>query len=347
MKIKLSKKQWIQVIEQWLYGIQSGMTLQQHLQLLSKQTRNKKQQRLNQHCKNHIDQGYSLSHALNKIDCLQPSWLYNYIAAGETQGDLSVALQQLKSLLCQQCNIEDNIKKALFYPCAVLSLACIITLALLWFVIPQFQSIYQQLNVPLPHITKYLLSIAHNIKQHGMLTLAVTGSALATCYFCIQKVNFIRSTLHHWLLRIPLIRTVILMTNLSRWYQLLAMLMHAGIPLDQAATISSDSLSNISMRLSLKHIVLGLQKGLSLHQQLRNTSWLPHTDSELIMIGETSGQLVQVCRQLGQHYQKQLNSISSWVSQWLEPVIMLLLAVLIGGIVIAMYAPIFNLGNIL
>ncbi|MDF1761231.1 MAG: type II secretion system F family protein [Coxiellaceae bacterium] len=347
MKSKLNSQLLIRLIDQWHYGLQSGLALNQTFTLLLSQSKNKKLYKVNQHCLTCINQGHPLSYALQQIKNLKPSWMPSYIAAGESQGDLGKVLQQISQQLTQQQTIKKNIKKALFYPCMVLSIALLITIALLIFVIPQFKNIYQQLNAPLPYITQLALNTSYQVQHHGLRILLCITLPIIMLFIGIQKSKRFAILIHTALIKLPFVSDLILMVNLSRWYSLISLLSNAGISIDQTLFTANNSLSNLYLKQSLSQLITGIQQGQSIASQLQTIAVLSPFDSQMIQLGESTGQLSQICQQLAKHYQQQVQQFSTIVSQWLEPMIMLLLAVIVGGLVMAMYMPIFNLGNIM
>ncbi|MDF1654231.1 MAG: type II secretion system F family protein [Coxiellaceae bacterium] len=346
MKYKLSAKLLIRLFDQWLYGLQSGLALNQTFDLLLGQTKNKSLHHINKHCLSCINNGLPLSLALHKLQ-LKPAWICSYIAAGETQGDLGTILQQLNQQLKQQQTIRQNIKKALFYPCTVLSIALLITIALLILVIPQFESIYQQFNAPLPYITQITLALSEHIQHHGIRIFFFTLTPVCVLTICIKKIKRLQLLIDKLFLQLPLISNLTLMINLSRWYSLVALLLNAGISIDKTLSTANTSLSNFAIKQMMQKLVLSVQQGQSIATYMLGSTVFSAFDCQMIQLGESTGQLSQTCQHLANYYQLQLHQLSTLVSQWLEPVIMLLLAVIVGGLVMAMYAPIFNLGNIM
>ncbi|MDF1795121.1 MAG: type II secretion system F family protein [Coxiellaceae bacterium] len=347
MESRLTSQLLIRLIDQWLYGLRSGLALHQTFTLLLNHSKNKVLNKINQHCLHYINQGHPLSYALQQIKNLKPNWISSYIAAGETQGDLSSVLQQLNLQLNQQLTIRKNIKKALAYPCAVLSIAMIITICLLTFVIPQFEAIYQQLNATLPYITQVTLTLSDHIQHHGFSILLSIAMPVFITVITYKKAKRLQLFIDTCLTRLPIIAPLVLMVNFCRWYSLLTLLLNAGISIDQALNTANSSLSYHALKRSLQQLVVSVQQGQSIAKQLQSLPAMPSLDCQLIQLGESTGQLSQTCQHLANHYQQQLSQLSTLVSQWLEPVIMLLLAVIVGGLVMAMYAPIFNLGNIM
>ena len=343
---KMTTALWIRLIEQWLYGLRSQLPLNQTLALLIKKRHHGQLHAINDHCYRAIQQGRSLHQALSELHQLKPQWLLDTLSAGEHQGDLCRVFGQIQLQLQQQQCIKKSLKKALFYPATVLVVSLLISLFLLLSVIPQFQSIYTQMNTQLPWFTLCLLQISHQLSQKGpvIFILMITAGLCGTLAYYLLPA--LQRTCHRLIIKIPKIGALITHQQLARWYGLMALLLEAGLAMDQCLLRTTPCFSNQCFVRMGHALLTAVKNGHTLSSQPTALTLIPQLDQHLLHLGESTGQLSQICQHLSEHHLQALNQFCESINQWLEPSIMIFLAVLIGGLVIAMYAPIIQLGNI-
>lgn len=347
LHLNLKTKHWLRLIEQWLYGLQSQLAISDTLAMLLKQTRKDDLYQLNHHCYQQVLSGHSLGHALQAITFRQSSWVIKAITTAEHQGDLARVLNEVHQQLKQQQQLKQSLQKALFYPMTVLLLSLLITLGLLIFIVPQFESLYQQMNAQLPVLTQALVQISSWLKQYGITIFSGTFICTILLGVIVKRHSGCKHRIHQIALHCPLIGSLILHHQLARWHALLHVMLDAGIALDQTLSIISDCLSHHHFQHISQNLAASVHQGLPLCSQTAVINRLPNLDQQLIYIGENTGQLSSICLYLSQHHQRRLNQFSEAVSQWLEPALMMVLAVLIGGLVVALYAPLLKLGSLL
>lgn len=346
-RIHLSLKQWITLLDQWQYGLKSHLSINQTLEILQDQVTDDKLRIINHYCYQQTQQGLTLSQALSDFEHLNPAWIIHTIKAGEQQGDLCHVLSHCQNCLQQQLQLQQHIKKALMYPCLVISLTVLITLFMVLVIIPQFQDLYQQLNTELPWMTQLLLNLSGWLRQHFYASCACLlgiGACLLLLNYYYPNTKII---LQNILLHIPSIRGFIQHQQLARWYGIFALLNTAGITIDASLQTCNACFSHFAFKQFGDGLLQSVLQGCLIQTICLSSPLLPPLDKQLLAIGENTGQLSQVCQRLSDHHQQCILRWTEQVGQWLEPSIMILLAVIIGGLVMAMYAPIFNLGNIL
>ena len=346
-RIKLSLSQWLNLLDQWQYGLQSHLSINQTLELLQGSGNDKALRLINQYCYQQTLQGVCLSKALSNYSNFGPGWIINTLAAGEQYGDLSRILSHLQTCLKQQQQLKQHIKKALVYPGLVISLTVAITLFMLLVIIPQFRELYQQLNTELPWVTQWLLSLSSRLHTHG-LTISLNCAGIFVIGLLVHHhSSSSRLFIHRAALRIPKIAGFIQHQQLARWYGILSLLHNAGLAIDTSLQHSNACFQNTAFKQFGHELVDNVKKGQMMQETCSSSHLLPNLDKQLLAIGENTGQISQVCQHLSDHHQQHLLRLAQHIAQWLEPSIMILLAVIIGGLVMAMYAPIFNLGNVL
>ncbi len=291
--------------------------------------------------------GSSLHNALAQHPAYFNDIATGLVHAGEESGMLGAVLQQLVNYQRQNHQLKLKIKKALYYPGAVLCIALIITLGMLTFVVPQFQTIYASFGGQLPALTRYFIAAGSWLHQYG-LALVLSGFLCAAIPAVMIRKN--KTLQFYWqkmLLRIPFINIIIQAALLARWNQVNATMLHAGIPLIEALAISKQITANQVFRQAIDRVMVAVKSGSSFADALADEALFPKTLSALIAVGESTGNLVDIFNELAGIYQDTIHHLADNCSKLLEPVIMVILSIVIGGLIIAMYLPVFNIGKIM
>lgn len=268
------------------------------------------------------------------------------VQLGEHTGTLPAQLERIADHHQHLFTFKKRIKQALFYPVFILITALCVTLTLFLFVIPRFAELFRDTQVPLPWFTHCLFSIANCLQEQGwvLLCLAMVSLCLLLyhrplptlrqdCLTTIMRVPFIQRTYHQWLL--------------ARFARHLAITFTAGLPITDGLTLAIHTAPAGTFRQTLSRLATHVQSGLRLHQSMHLLTDFPPLFIQLVKTGEESGLLDQLLNQSAAFLEAELDSTLHTVSELLEPLIMLILGVVIGGLVIGLYLPIFKLGSAL
>jgi type IV pilus assembly protein PilC len=286
--------------------------------------------------KKNISNGLSLSQAMKKYPKNFEDLTIQLIRAGEETASLPLVLENISRYQEKIKLLKMRFKKALFYPVTVLSLASIITLGLLIYIVPQFEDLFKNMGAHLPWVTQLVLSLANFIKTKGLYFFAIFILTIATSIYFKQN-----------LLSLPGIKNIHKKIIFSRFAHTLSLLLSANIPLTQSLKISSSVLQHPKYERAVLFTLENIIKGNALSSALQKSQQFPFIFVQFIHIGEQSGSLSQMLTKIGERYEMETDHTLYIMTLLLEPAIMIILGLLIGGLVVAMYLPIYGLGKII
>jgi type IV pilus assembly protein PilC len=299
--------------------------------------------------KKSISEGASLSQAMSHYPKNFDALTIHIIKAGESSASLPQILENIAAYQEKIIILKARFKKALFYPMTILSISFLITLGLLIFIVPQFESLFASMGAQLPWMTRMVLAAAAFIKNYGViigiiLLLSVVSIILALKYITVFS-RFISDNSHYFLF-IPLIGSIAQKLIFSRFSHTLAILLKTSIPLTEALKISAYIMSHKKYEKAILQTRENIIRGDALSQALEKSRQFPFIFLQFVRIGEHSGTLAERLTQIGERYEMETDQVLNKLILLLEPAIMLILGILIGGLVIAMYLPVFELGKI-
>ena len=295
---------------------------------------------------NDIYLGDSLAKALQNHPRLFNTIFCNMVEVGETSGTLIQILGRLAKYQQQNQSIKKRIRKALTYPLIVLIVALAVSAIMLTQVIPNFAKTYAKLSGDLPYITQFVIDLSENFIQASPFILV---SLLAL--ICIGKLILRQSQqamffIDNLLIRLPLIGPLLKKIMLGRFISTLAITISAGLPMVTALKSSASSVNNFCYQTAISQIIGDVTSGLSLQRALGKQSIFPITLKQMVNVGEESGSLVSILEKAGQIFEQDVELALDTIIPLIEPVMMLILGILVGGLLIAMYLPVFQLGQI-
>ncbi|WP_227734193.1 protein transport protein HofC [Yersinia proxima] len=337
----------IAVTRQLAILLQAGLPLVNCLQLLAKEMDALPWQCLLQEISQQISQGQSLSEAIAHYPHTFPQLYPPVIAMGELTGNLEQCCMQLVQHQERQQKLQKKVIKALKYPVFVCVIALVVSIIMLVLVLPEFAQIYQSFDTPLPALTATLLLMSTFLITYGPYIIALLT------LFCISYTHTRRHQVHYqqWeqklLLRIPLISALIRGSCLSQIFQTLAITQHAGLPLTAGLDAALSSINNSTYQQALKGIQKQINQGVPLYITLSQHPLFPPLCQQMVRVGEESGALDVLLDKLASWHQQQAQDLADNLTQMLEPLLMLIIGSIVGVLVIAMYLPIFQLGDVI
>lgn len=321
-------------IQQALLVIISCQNSAQHIALLSK-------------IQLTIASGGSLSEALQQ----QSRWFNPFVCAlirlGEQSGMLVSMLQQITTHLTKQEHFRQQLRTILTYPLVVLGTASFLTIHLLVTVIPQFQSLFQHTHGQLPAATRWLIQMATFIKTYGFLCSLMGGSLVCLGYILYQRLPKIKHRCHCYLLKIPHIGELCQYITLARAFNALAVANRAGLPFADALQWVAVAAGNLCFTNAFLQLRTALMQGDSIRSAVYHARIFPELVVHMLSLGEESGTLQTLLIDLSDYYAHQVEHRMQRLSRLIEPVIMMVLGLLVGGLILAMYLPIMQLGTLL
>lgn len=295
---------------------------------------------------NDIYLGDSLAKALQNHPRQFNAIFCNMVEAGETSGTLIQILGRLAKYQQQDQSIKKRVRKALTYPLIVLIVALAVSAIMLTQVIPNFAKTYSKLSGELPYITQFVINLSENFIQASPLILlsllTLIGIGKLMLRQSQQAVFFIDSLL----IRLPLIGPLLRKIILGRFISTLATTISAGLPMVTALESSASSVNNRCYQTAISQIIEDVTSGLSLQRALGKQAIFPITLKQMVNVGEESGSLVSILEKAGQIFEQEVELALDTIIPLIEPVMMVILGILVGGLLVAMYLPVFQLGQI-
>lgn len=322
--------------------ISAGVPLLRSLEVLRVQCASPSLERAILDISDAVESGESLSVAMARHDRVFDELFVSMVAAGEAAGSLDLVLRQLATNLERSVSVRKKVKSALTYPVAVLILMCLILAAMLLFVVPVFEGIYADLGGELPAPTKLLLA-ASDLLRTGF-PFVVVGIGLGVWQF--RRWKRTPSGRYRWdafKLRVPLVKKLAERAALARLGRTLAVLAKSGIPILDALTITSRTVRNEVYARTLVHTADAVRRGEGLSSTLEADGVLSPMATHLIAVGEQTGELDTMLDTIGTFYEEELDNAITSFTAVLEPALMALLGLTVGGMVVAMYLPMFKI----
>ncbi len=297
--------------------------------------------------KQDIETGNALHVALGKHPLHFDDLYINLVEAGEHAGALETVLEKIATYKEKTEALKKKIKKALFYPAAVLAVAVIVTVILLLFVIPQFESLFKGFGADLPAFTQLVINMSRWMQKSGWLLLIVFGGAVFAFSYFYKRSRPMRQFLDRMSLGIPVIGPILRKAAIARFARTLATMFSAGVPLVEAMKSVAGATGNIIYQDAVLKMRDEIATGLRMQRAMENTGLFPNMVVQMIAVGEESGSLDEMAGKVADFYEADVDAAVDGLSSLLEPLIMVILGVLVGGMVVAMYLPIFKLGAVI
>lgn len=326
--------------------LSSGIPLIQAFDITGKGIDKARMRNLVFELKTDVESGTTFAEALHKHPAYFNELYVNLIDAGEQSGSLETMLLNLAIYKEKIETLKGKIKKALFYPAAVLIVAFIVSAALLIFVVPQFEELFKGFGAELPFVTRKVIDLSVIFQNYWWL---IFGSIIATGYGFVKlkqsSPNFAH-TLDRLMLKMPILGAIVEKSAIARFARTLAITFAAGLPLVDALRSVAGATGNSVFTEATQNIRENVATGQQLQLAMRTTEVFPNMVIQMVAIGEESGALESMLGKVADFYEEEVDNAVDSLSSLIEPLIMALLGIIIGGLVIAMYMPIFKLGSV-
>jgi type IV pilus assembly protein PilC len=325
----------------------AGIPLVQSFDIVGAGHENPAMQKLIMAIKADVEGGNSLASALAKHPMQFDELFVNLVSAGEQAGALETLLDKVATYKEKTEAIKKKIKKALFYPAAVVVVAIIVSAILLVFVIPEFESLFQGFGADLPAFTRFVIDISVFVRTQGWLL--IIASVLGVVGFIEAKKRYagVQHFIDRVALRIPIIGPILNKSAIARYARTLSTTFSAGVPLVEALDSVAGACGNIVYEKAVLKMRDEVATGQRLQRAMENADIFPNMVNQMIAVGEESGSLDDMSAKVADFYEEEVDNAVDSMSSLLEPLIMAILGVLVGGLVIAMYLPIFKMGAVI
>jgi type IV pilus assembly protein PilC len=324
----------------------AGIPLVQSFEIVGNGHDKPSMQRLILEIKQDIEGGTSLHEALGKHPLYFDDLFVNLVEAGEQAGALEGLLDKIATYKEKTEALKKKVKKALFYPAAVLAVALIVTTILLIFVIPQFESLFKGFGAELPAFTQMVINLSRFVQAKGIFIAIVIAAGVYTFIYFHKRSKRLRELLDRAMLKLPIIGPILNKAAIARYARTLSTMFAAGVPLVEALDSVAGATGNIVYENAVMKMRDEVATGQRLQRAMENTGLFPNMVIQMIAVGEESGALDEMSSKVAGFYEADVDNAVDSMSSLLEPLIMAILGVLVGGLVIAMYLPIFKLGAV-
>ncbi|MGC3835826.1 type II secretion system F family protein [Moritella viscosa] len=327
--------------------LSAGVPLVQSLEIIARSNDSPAMRALIGEVAAEVATGTPLSDALRKHPLYFDDLYCDLISAGEQSGSLDSIYDRIATYKEKAEALKSKIKKALFYPIMVVAVATVVTLVLLLYVIPQFKEIFAGFGAELPPFTLFVLSISDFVSQFWYLVIGILFG-LPFAYLKANKRSIkVKHITERTILKIPAIGPIMHKGAMARFARTLSTTFAAGIPLVDSLTSAAGASGNIVYKNAVMDMRNEVIAGLQMHIAMCSTNLFPDMVTQMVMIGEESGSLDDMLAKVAHIYEQQVDDAVDGLTSLIEPMIMVVLGIIIGGLVIAMYLPIFKMGSIM
>ncbi|WP_297821039.1 type II secretion system F family protein [uncultured Paraglaciecola sp.] len=326
--------------------LSAGVTLIQTIEMIASGHANKTMRTLLGEIGASVSAGNPLSATLRKYPDYFDDLYCDLVETGEQSGALETIYDRIAIYKEKSEALKSKIKKAMFYPIAVVVVAFIVTTILLIFVVPQFEEIFSSFGAELPAFTQFVLGISRGMQDYGLIIAGVIFAAGTLFARAHKKSLKLRDAVDKKILKIPLIGDILIKASVARFTRTLATTFAAGVPLMGALDSAAGAAGNAVFRDAILFVRKEVSAGIPMNVGMRSTSVFPEMVVQMIAIGEEAGAVDEMLSKVATIYEAEVDDMVDGLTSLLEPMIMAVLGVVIGGLIVAMYLPIFEMGNV-
>ena len=327
--------------------LKAGVPLLQSFDIIARGHSNARFSRLMMDIKSKVETGSSLSQAFREHPKYFDALYCNLVQAGETAGMLDGVLDRLATYKEKILAIKSKIKSALFYPISVIVVAIVVTWVIMIFVIPAFKQVFASFGANLPWLTQVVIDISDFFVKWWWAMFIVIVGAVVGIRLSIKRSETVRFAVHRLSLKIPVIGGILEKATIARWTRTLQTMFAAGVPLVESLDAVGGASGNMVYIQATKKIQTEVSTGTSLTNAMASTNLFPTMVLQMVQIGEESGSLDNMLGKVADYYKREVDDAVAALSSLLEPIIICFLGVVVGGLVVAMYLPIFKLGAVI
>ena len=335
--------------KQFATMLRAGLPVLNTLNMLVEQTKAKNMKNIIITIRKDLESGNSISKCFEKHPKVFDTVVVNLIKAGEASGKLDVFLDKIVIALEKREKIKSKIKSALFYPAVLFSVAVLVTIFMLMNVVPVFAKMYEGMNVPIPGSTAAIMAASDFMRSAtgGGLTLVLIVLFVITLRYLIKTQYKVRKAWHQFILKVPVFGNLIQKSILARVSLVLGNLSNAGVNLLESLDIAKSVTTNTVVVEALENVKKGVFSGETLTKLFNKEKVFPTVFTQLISVGEQTGSLDAMFGSVASYYEEEFDTAVANLASLIEPIMIVFMGITIGGLMIAMYAPIFNVGAII
>jgi type IV pilus assembly protein PilC len=342
---KVKVKDIVVFTRQFATMIDAGLPIVQGLDVLGKQHESPAMRKVLTAVKEDVQNGGTLADALGKHPKAFDDLFVNMIAAGETGGILDIILERMATYLENMDRLKRQVKTAMIYPAVVVTAAVIVTSVLLIFVIPTFAELFAGFGAALPAPTRWVIALSNFTVSYAHILFGTLFLSL-WLFRRFLKTDRGKEVMHPLFLKLPVMGQLIRKVAVSRFTRTLGTMLSSGVPILDALNICGKTSGNKVVEKEIMRVRMSISEGKPIAEPLYNSEIFPPMVVQMINVGESTGALDAMLSKVADFYDDEVNNAVTGLKQLIEPVMILVLGTLVGGLVIAMYLPIFKLGSV-
>lgn len=326
--------------------MKSGVPIITSMEIIEGGQKNVRMKKLVENIRNDVESGSSLSEAISKHPVQFDELYRGLVRAGEGAGVLETVLETIATYKENIEGLKGKIKKALFYPIMTIAVAIIVSAVLLVFVVPQFEEVFKNFGADLPAFTKLIVAASRFMVSYWwVLLFGGVGAILAFIYFKKRSLAF-QHFLDKMILKVPVIGQIMHNSSIARFARTTAVTFKAGVPLVEALETVAGATGNSVYEKAVHRIREDVAVGYPMNLAMKQVNLFPHMVIQMAAIGEEAGALDAMLFKVAEYYEQEVNNAVDALASLIEPMIMVFIGVLVGGMVIGMYLPIFKLAAV-
>ena len=327
--------------------IKVGITITEAFEILLDQTKNKNLRVMYEDIIERIRAGQSLAKSLKRYDYVFSNLFINMIKTGEDSGSLEYVLKRLGIQLEKEYEIRKRVITAFIYPAVIMSVTVIMAIGIVLFIMPKITKIFESFNIDLPLPTRMLIGFSRLLTEQPLLSIAVIGGVIGGLIF-IFRLKVLKPFWHILLLKLPIFGKILVYANVARFSRTLNSLLQSGVPVAEGLKMTGEMLDNIQYKTVLEEVSEKIEKGGSIGENLaKHEKLFPPLATKMIHIGEKSGSLEVTTKYIARLYERDVENKTKNLSVLLEPLLLVFMAVMVGGIALSIILPIYQLPNLL
>ena len=322
--------------------IKAGVNVINALSMMSEQTVNKKLKAAIKNVQSNVEKGETLSSAMRSEGDIFPSLLVSMVAAGEASGSLETAIERMAIQFEKDAKISGMVKKAMIYPIILIVVMIGVVIAMMMFVIPNFMDMFEGLDAEMPFMTVMVINMSNFIlDKWWLLILIVAGIVFA--YKSYYKTDAGRHMIDRIKIKIPVFGVLAVKTACARFSRIMSTLLSAGMPMISAIEIAAGTMDNVLFKDALQKVRSGVALGMGFSQQIGVTRLFPAMLVHMVGIGEETGNIEDMLTNVANYYDEEVELATQSVTALMEPMIIIVMAVVVGALVLAIYQPMITL----
>lgn len=326
--------------------MKAGLPLMQAFEIVARGHSNPSMTEMLMQVRSDVEQGSALGKSFSKYPKYFDRFYCNLVSAGESGGVLESLLDKLAVYKEKTQAIKKKVKTALTYPIAIIVVAIALIFIMMMFVLPAFKEVYANMGAELPDLTQLVMSLSDLFVDYGWIMLILLIVSAFGLYKLHEKSPTFQKRIDALILKLPVFGAIVRKATIARWARTTSTLFAAGVPLVEVLDSVAGASGNILYEEATQDIRAKVTQGLSLTSSMQSTDMFPNMVIQMAAIGEESGSLDDMLNKAAEFYEDEVDNSVSRLSHLMEPIIMVVLGSLIGILLIAMYLPLFNLGNV-